>query len=335
MAGYTYDAWGNFTVTYYNGGANSAAQYNPFTYRGYYFDSDLGLYYLNSRYYDSNTGRFINADGQLNEGLLGCNLFVYCNNNPVNYVDYTGQMPSWLKITLGALAFVAVGCMVAATMGMMAPGVICMATTIMTYYGVSAAVATTVATVGTVAVMTATAMYVGDAAYQAVTGDSILLDTVFMGNETAYSVGAFATAIGSYGFSLLFSESVRMGVCFVAGTPVETDNGSVPIEDITVGTFVYAHNPDTGETALKEVVNVFVRESDELIHIDVNGEHITTTPEHPFYVPQKGWTDAIHLRAGDRLQLLNGEYVIVEQVQHEILEAPVTVYNFEVEDFHT
>ena len=56
---------------------------------------------------------------------------------------------------------------------------------------------------------------------------------------------------------------------------------------------------------------------------------------HPFWVPQKGWSDAIQLRAGDRLQLLNGEYVIIEQVQHEILEAPVTVYNFEVEDFHT
>ncbi len=50
---------------------------------------------------------------------------------------------------------------------------------------------------------------------------------------------------------------------------------------------------------------------------------------------EKDWTDAIQLRAGDRLQLLNGEYVIVEQVQHELLESPVTVYNFKVEDFHT
>ena len=65
------------------------------------------------------------------------------------------------------------------------------------------------------------------------------------------------------------------------------------------------------------------------------GEEIITTPTHPFWVPEKGWTDAIQLRAGDRLQLLNGEYVIIEQVQHEILEDPVTVYNFEVEDFHT
>ena len=62
---------------------------------------------------------------------------------------------------------------------------------------------------------------------------------------------------------------------------------------------------------------------------------MAVTLTHPFWVPEKGWTDAIPLCAGDRLQLLNGEYVIVEQVQHEILEAPVTVYNFEVEGFHT
>lgn len=58
-------------------------------------------------------------------------------------------------------------------------------------------------------------------------------------------------------------------------------------------------------------------------------------PTHPFYVPQKGWTEAVYLRAGDILVTCNGEYVVVEQVQHEILETPVTVYNFEVEDFHT
>ena len=125
------------------------------------------------------------------------------------------------------------------------------------------------------------------------------------------------------------------GTCFVAGTLIATENGSLPIEQITVGMMVYATNPETGETELKEVVNSFVRESSELVHITVNGEEIATTPTHPFWVPQKGWTDAIDLRAGDRLQLLNGVYVIIEQVQHELLETPVTVYNFEVDDFHT
>ena len=67
----------------------------------------------------------------------------------------------------------------------------------------------------------------------------------------------------------------------------------------------------------------------------MNGDEIVSTPTHPFYSPQRGWTSAVDLRAGDILVLSNGEYVIVEQVQHEILEAPVKVYNFEVQDFHT
>ena len=67
----------------------------------------------------------------------------------------------------------------------------------------------------------------------------------------------------------------------------------------------------------------------------MNGEEITCTPMHPFYSPVKGWTSAVDLRAGDILVMLNGEYVVVEQVQHELLESPETTYNFEVEDFHT
>ena len=67
----------------------------------------------------------------------------------------------------------------------------------------------------------------------------------------------------------------------------------------------------------------------------MNGEEIVCTPGHKFYAPEKGWTSAIELRAGDQLQLVNGEYVTVEKVQHELLEEPVKVYNFEVEDFHT
>ena len=74
---------------------------------------------------------------------------------------------------------------------------------------------------------------------------------------------------------------------------------------------------------------------DELVHIGVNGETISATPTHPFYVDKLGWTLARSLRAGDVLVLSNGELVTVEWVQHEILESPIKVYNFEVEEFHT
>lgn len=130
-------------------------------------------------------------------------------------------------------------------------------------------------------------------------------------------------------------QSIGLCNCFIAGTLVATETGYVTIENIKVGDLVWAHDPETGETALKPVVQTFRNETTEWIHVTVKGETLTCTPEHPFYVPQKGWTSAIDLRAGDRLQLLNGEYVVLEQVQHEILEAPVATYNFEVEGFHT
>ena len=62
LIAYPYDAWGNASITYSNGGASTTATYNPFRYRGYYFDSESGFYYLNSRYYDPAIGRFLTPD---------------------------------------------------------------------------------------------------------------------------------------------------------------------------------------------------------------------------------------------------------------------------------
>lgn len=77
---------------------STLGQNNPIRYRGYYYDSETSLYYLNSRYYDSNVCRFINADGYVNANgnLVGFNMFAYCGNNPVSRVDYTGQF--WSEI---------------------------------------------------------------------------------------------------------------------------------------------------------------------------------------------------------------------------------------------
>ena len=71
------------------------------------------------------------------------------------------------------------------------------------------------------------------------------------------------------------------------------------------------------------------------MHVKTDGDEIVCTREHPFYVPVRGWTAACDLRAGDILVRSNGEYVVVEAIEHELLESPITVYNFEVEDFHT
>ncbi len=71
---------------------------NPLRYRGYVYDTETWLYYLQSRYYDPGTGRFINADNQIagvGGDIKGYNLFAYCFNNPVNLTDYSGEYPQY------------------------------------------------------------------------------------------------------------------------------------------------------------------------------------------------------------------------------------------------
>ena len=92
---YTYDAWGNQTVQWHDSySTNFNAYYNPFRYRGYYYDTDTGFYYLQSRYYNPQWGRFLNADGYVNANgdMIGFNMYAYCSNNPVMGYDSTGEM---------------------------------------------------------------------------------------------------------------------------------------------------------------------------------------------------------------------------------------------------
>ena len=102
---YTYaDAWGA-GVTVSGSAASTIGMYNSFRYRGYYYDTESGLYYLNSRYYDPVACRFINADSQLNtnEGNTGYNLYSYCGNNPVMYTDPSGHSFILACIIVGAV----------------------------------------------------------------------------------------------------------------------------------------------------------------------------------------------------------------------------------------
>ena len=105
---YYYDAWGNHTVS----GSNlTLANLNPFRYRGYYYDTETGLYFLQTRYYDPEVGRFLNRDSVSYadpETIGGLNLYAYCLNNPVEYVDPAGTGPI-LALILGVAALVGMG----------------------------------------------------------------------------------------------------------------------------------------------------------------------------------------------------------------------------------
>ena len=128
---------------------------------------------------------------------------------------------------------------------------------------------------------------------------------------------------------------VTSNVCFVAGTLVHLADRDTEIENVSAGDLVWAENPETNEKALKRVVRTFCNQSDELVQIRTPQEEITATPTHPFYVKGKGWVRAGDLQHGDRLCLRNGTYTLVVLVHRKKLKTTVSVYNFEVEDFHT
>lgn len=310
---YDYDAWGNRV-----GGAwvvNDQDIYknlyytNPFGYRGYYLDTETGFYYCGSRYYDPIIGRFINADSTntlMNTPMAYTdkNLYAYCDNNPVMRVDNGGEF--WDTVFDVISLCVSVVDVVKnpddpwAWAGL-AADVVSLAVPFATGGG---AVVKVVSKVDDVVDLAKTADRVADTA-----------DTVYDGVKAM--------------------SKVDVPDCFVAGTMVATENGHKPIETIKVGDYVWATDPETGETDLKQVVNTFINETTEVSHVTINGEVITSTQTHPYYVVGQGWTLARNLRAGDVLVMLNGKRIILEQVQHEILESPVTTYNFEVDGFHT
>ena len=132
---YVYDAWGNHTaynaktnkpldISSYESYTNTSnieqfiANKNPFRYRGYYYDFETSLYYLNSRYYDPEIGRFVNADDVSNLSPMemnGLNLYAYGINNPVNLSDQCGH--AWWHWLVGALVLIGAAIAVVATAG--------------------------------------------------------------------------------------------------------------------------------------------------------------------------------------------------------------------------
>ena len=312
-----------------------------------------GLYYMRARYYNPEIKRFINQDVMTGSiaNTPTLNRYAYVNGNPISLNDPFGLSPflNWLDGITGHDILDLLG---------MLPGIG------FVFDGINAAWYAQEGDYYNAACSLVSALPgAGDAlGVFAKTGKSCKLVTAFHKTGSAgnlmigsYELGKTADKYISGDASFTWEEikgdlfKVAMtgtsmwgsakdfgtSYCFVAGTLVTTEDGQEPIEEIEVGDKVLSEDETTGEVAVKTVTETYINETDELIHICVNGETISATPTHPFYVDKLGWTLARSLRAGDVLVLSNGELVTVEWVQHEILESPIKVYNFEVQDFHT
>ena len=108
---YKYDAWGNHEAMVADETYVALAEINPFRYRGYYYDSETDLYFLQTRYYDPEVGRFISRDSieyAAPETICGLNLYAYCGNNPVMATDPTGRAAWWEWLVAGIVTAVLV-----------------------------------------------------------------------------------------------------------------------------------------------------------------------------------------------------------------------------------
>lgn len=149
-------------------------------------------------------------------------------------------------------------------------------------------------------------------------------------------VEALVTSFAFSAVSVAASNITKCFQCFKEGTPVSTADGLKAIEEIREGDLVLAYDEETGGTAYKRVTHLFRNETTEWYKIRVNGEAITCTAGHPFYLPAiDKFIPAEQLEIGENLLLSNGEYGIIESIEVESLDCPEPTYNLEVEDYHT
>ena len=211
VVSYTYDAWGNpYNPTYvYHSGVSAAdranVELNPFRYRGYYYDSETGYYYLQTRYYSPEWGRFLNADGYVNANgdILGYNMFAYCSNNPVNRIDPTGE--EWWHWAIGAAVVIGCAALTVATCGgfAAAAGAVCAVAS-----GVAAA--TTASTVAAAAFIGSATVY-GTAVIAAAATSNSVEEFNDKGDWSVVISTAIAAVAGGFSGYIMSKEQAYQG----------------------------------------------------------------------------------------------------------------------------
>lgn len=277
----------------------------PFGYNGKFgiMTDENGLLYMRARYYSPELRRFLNRDvlpGNVADGQ-SLNRYAYVNGNPVSFVDPFGLSRD--------------------------------SDDSHTFWTVAKDVG-----------MGALNFLILDDARTLLSNESSL-------GEKAWAATSFIPAgkllnIAGKGLLKLFGKATRFERksgnliecnCFTAGTKVMTDEGEKPIEEIEVGDKVLAKSEfdENGELAYKEVTALYTNYRNDIIKLYIGDLLIETTDNHPFWVEGRGWVFADELKAGDKLQKADGSNLTIDRVEFVLLDEPVMVYNFTVEEFHT
>ena len=336
---YVYDAFGNLI-------SSVGSTKNDFLFAGEQFNSVTGLYYLRARYMNPSVGTFISMDsyeGSIDDPV-SLHKYLYANADPVNKYDPSGFMTEEEVTTTSTMQSILNGIKspnVKALMNLFSGLSVIWDTwqTAKTSWedglrgedlaiSIACGVMTSIVTNFSCQILALGAWGV------AIFAVAALVIGVGIGMALEEGDGGLALSRVAQLVSVIFAAFTPS--CFTGDTEVLTAEGSACIEEIEVGDSVWAYNPETDETGLKEVLNVWVKETDEILHVSTSdGETIDTTTNHPFYVDSKGWVAAGDLEVGDTLIIVDGNEVEVTDLELEKLAEPILVYNLDVADFHT
>ncbi len=331
---YMYDEWGNITT-------QTEGVTNSFKYAGEMHDEESGLYYLRARYYDPSLGRFISKDtyeGELANPLT-LNSYIYAYNNPLKYIDPSGNI-GWNQIDnlLGGML---------ASVGdtfkdlIKSPGALFQLGNAIISGDISFAdlgKAIGASAIDPIWYLTNNSKHVwgGKPTDAEVKEYGRQLGNVLqlaMGSSAAMKI--IAKAVPKLSKALQSIKNATSCNCFTAGTKIQTDEGEKNIEDIEVGDKVLSKDEVTGEIAYKEVTHLYRNEKEITYTLTVGDQIIETTANHPFWVDGKGWIYAVNLKLGDRLVQSDGNYMEISDIEIVFHDEKINVYNFTVADFHT
>ncbi|WP_316719939.1 polymorphic toxin-type HINT domain-containing protein [Terrisporobacter petrolearius] len=315
----------DFGETEINGDENL---YNEICYTGGIYDNKTGLYYLNARYYNPEDGRFLTEDTYRGEFTdpSSLHLYAYCTNNPISYTDPSGHFPILLAFDAAWGAYDGYQYAKKKNLrGWKKAGAIVGGVVLGTINPFKALkVGKVFKRVAKIVKKRKSTKAIAKRVYRVVRKSKVV-------TKRSYRK---ARRKATRTYRRVRCKITKKG-CFTAGTLISTKDGDVPIEDIEEGDLVWAQDSETGEIALKKVVQTFEKETDTILYIKVAGEVIEATEQHVFYIDGVGWIPASMIEEGDVVVLQSGDKSTVEKIDKVVHNELIRVYNFEVEDFHT